>query len=197
MKLTWGQKTRTEYPEKYPNKDIFQKGNIIRLSNLGEGLGEPERSPTPDALLMCNAIKSGKIKEYLVLLEEAPKKKIIGKFLGILYSKTSALPIVFDAEMPGVTIKRIYFERVQNVQARIITKITLLLIESESKKLGIWNQIQRPWINKYTLEIKMYLKIVDAMIKQCENSGQDDKAEGLRNSIDAIKKTNHQYHIDW
>ena len=79
-----------------------------------------------------------------------------------------------------------------------MTKITLLLIiESESKKLGIWNQLQQIWTQKYILETKTYVQILEAIVKQCENSDQKDKALSISNSIKLIKEANTQYAIDW
>ena len=198
MKLIWGQNTKTEGWEKHQNQDALRQGNIIRLGKTGEYLRSLEKRPTREALQMCNSIRLGKLNEYWGKLEKIPKEKIIGKFLGIIGSQSSRLPIVFDEEMPTVVIAGISFDQIQNVQARMITKITLLLlVESESQKLGIWNQLRLQWTEKYILEIKAYVQIIEAMIKQCENSKQEDKVEDLRNSIKLIKETNQHYAIDW
>ena len=80
----------------------------------------------------------------------------------------------------------------------MMTKITLLLlIESESKKLGIWNQIGPQWGEKYAVEIKTYVQLLEALIQQCENSARADKIPELRHSIELIKDSNRQYAIDW
>jgi len=198
MKLIWGQKTKSEGQEKYQDQDILCRSNIIKLRKTEEYLKSPEKRPTREVLQMCNSIRLGKLNEYWGKLEKIPKEKIIGKFLGIIGSKSSRLPIVFDEEMPTVVIAGISFDQIQNVQARMITKITLLLlVESESQKLGIWNQLRLQWTEKYIQEIKAYVQIIEAMIKQCENSKQEDKVEDLRNSIKLIKETNQQYRIDW
>jgi hypothetical protein len=127
-----------------------------------------------------------------------PEKKIIGKFLGIIYSKSSRLPVLGEEEKPCVVIEGTSFDPIQNVLARMMTKTTLLLIiESESKQLGIWNSIQSPWMEKYTFETKMYVQIIEAIAKQCENDGQQDKSSELRDSIKFIKEANTQYAIDW
>jgi hypothetical protein len=198
MKLNRGQKTKTEGHEKHPNQAAFQMCNIIKLGKPKEHLGGLEKRPTQDTLQMCNAIRSGKLKEYLGELEKRPKKKITSKFLGIIYSKTVGLPILFDEEISTVIIDGISFDPIQNVQARMMTKITLLLtVESESKKLGIWNQLQPRWTEKYIMETKAYVQIIDAIVKHCENTRQEDKVIDLRNSIKLIKEVNQQYAIDW
>ena len=83
MKLNWAQKNN---------------------SNIGE------RHPTRDALLMCKSIKSGKIKEYLAGLEKLPEKKVIDKFLGIICSESSGLPILQEEVLPPVKLKGISFD---------------------------------------------------------------------------------------
>jgi hypothetical protein len=100
--------------------------------------------------------------------------------------------------MPSVIIENISFDPIQNVQGRMMTKITLLvLIESESQKLDIWNQLQQAWTEKYVIETKMYVQILEAIVKQCENSDQKDKVLSISNSIKLIKEANVQYTIDW
>ena len=198
MKLIWRQNTKTEIREKHQNQDALRQRNIIRLAKTGDYLKSPEKRPTPDALQMCDCIKSGKINEYLAELRKRPQKKIVSEFSGIIYSKAAGLPILFDEEMSTVIIDGISFDPIQNVQARMMTKITLLLlVENESKKLGIWNRLQPQWTEKYIMEIKTYVQIIDAIAKQCENSRQEYKVTDLRNSIKLIKETNQQYAIDW
>ena len=100
-----------------------------------------DKPPTRDALLMCKSIKSGKIKEYLGWLEKLPEKKVIDKFSGIIYSESTGLPILQDQELPPVKLEGVSFDPIQNIQAKMMTKVTLLLVvESESKKLGIWHE---------------------------------------------------------
>ncbi len=194
MELYWEEVTST----KDLNQDVHNTSNFIILSKPDEHQGELGKRPSPDALLMCKAIKSGTLMEYWNRLGKIPADKIIGKFLGIIDSKSSGLPIIFDEELSSVNIKGISFDRIQNVQARMMTKITLLLlVESESKKLNIWDRIQPRWTKKYIAEIKAYIQIIDAIVKQCENSGQGDKAIGLRNSIKLIKDTNQRFAIEW
>ena len=148
--------------------------------------------------MICNALKQGKLDGCLRQLSDLPKKKIIKKFLGIICLKSNNLPFLSDDEMPCVRIAGTRFDPIQNVQARIMTKITLLLIiESESKKLSIWNQLQQIWTQKYILETKTYVQILEAIVKQCENSDQKDKALSISNSIKLIKEANTQYAIDW
>ena len=194
MELYWEEMTSTMDS----NQDALNTSNIIILSKSGEYYRESREKPALDALLMCKAIKAGKLMEYWSKLEKIPVEKIIWKFSGIIDSKSSGLPIIFDEELSSVNIKGISFDRIQNVQARMMTKITLLLlVESESKKLNIWDRIQPRWTKKYIAEIKAYIQIIDAIVKQCENSGQGDKAIGLRNSIKLIKDTNQRFAIEW
>jgi hypothetical protein len=193
-----GQKTKQETRQPKANLDAHLNRNFIRLDKPDEVMQRPDKRPTKDSLLMCRALKADKVREYLESLEKEPKKKIVRIFLGIIYSKSAKLPILCDKEMPFVKIADISFDPIQNVQARMMTKITLLLlIESESKKLGIWNQLQQKWTEKYIIETKMYVRILDAIIKQCENTGQKDKVVDLRKTVKLIKEANVQYTIDW
>jgi hypothetical protein len=198
INLNPGQKTKKETRQSKSNLDAHLNRNFIRLDKPDEVMQRPDKRPTKDSLLMCRALKADKVREYLESLEKEPKKKIVRIFLGIIYSKSAKLPILCDKEMPFVKIADISFDPLQNVQARMMTKITLLLIiESESQKLDIWNQLQQIWTQKYILETKTYVQILEAIIMQCENSGQKDKAMELFNSIKLIKEANMQYAIDW
>ena len=171
MKLNWGRKTKAERQEEYPTKD---------------------------ALLMCNLIRVGKLNEYLEWLEKRPEKEVINKFLGIVYSKSSWLPIVFAEEKPPVVIDGISFDPIQNTCARRTVKISLLLIvKDESKKLGIWNEIQPQWTEKYILETKTQVQVMEAIAKQCDDTKQESIAVNLRKGIKNIKETNKEYAIDW
>jgi hypothetical protein len=193
-----GQKTKQETRQPKANLDAHLNRNFIRLDKPDEVMQRPDKRPTKDSLLMCRALKADKVREYLESLEKEPKKKIVRIFLGIIYSKSAKLPILCDKEMPFVKIADISFDPLQNVQARIMTKITLLLIiESESQKLDIWNPLQQAWTKKYIIETKMYVRILDAIIKQCENTGQKDKVVDLRKTVKLIKEANVQYTIDW
>ena len=198
MKLNQGQTTKKERRQENSNIDALLNRNFIRLTKPQEYLGWPDKRPTKDVFLMCNALKQGKLGGYLGQISELPKKKIIKKFLGIIYSKSDKLPFLNDDEIPSVIIENISFDPIQNVQGRMMTKITLLLIiERESKKLGVWNQLQQIWTQKYILETKTYVQILEAIVKQCENSDQKDKALSISNSIKLIKEANVQYTIDW
>ena len=171
MKLSWGQKNNSNKAEKHPSRD---------------------------ALLMCKSIKSGKIKEYLAGLEKLPEKKVIDKYLGIICSESTGLPILQDQELPPVKLEGMSFDPIQNIQAKMMTKVTLLLVvESESKKLGIWDELQSLWTEKYVLETKGYVQIIEKIIKQCENTPEANKIVDLRKSIKLIKEANTQYSIDW
>ena len=157
-----------------------------------------EKHPTRDALLMCKSIKSGKIKEYLAGLEKLPENKVIDKYLGIICSESTGLPILQDQELPPVKLEGVSFDPIQNIQAKMMTKVTLLLVvESESKKLCIWYELQSLWTEKYILETKRYVQIIEKIIKQCENTPEENKIADLRKSIKFIKEANTQYSIDW
>jgi len=71
----------------------------------------------------------------------------------------------------------------------MMTKITLLLlIESESQKTRYLGSDRTQWVEKYTVEIKTYVQLLEALIQQCENSARADKIPELRHSIELIKK---------
>lgn len=198
LNLNPGQKTKQETRQPKSNLDAHLNRNFIRLDKPDEVMQRPDKRPTKDSLLMCRALKADKVREYLESLEKEPKKKIVRIFLGIIDSSSARLPILCDKEMPFVKIADISFDPLQNVQARMMTKITLLLIiESESQKLDIWNQLQQAWTKKYVMETRKFVQILEAIIMQCENSGQKDKAMELFNSIKLIKEANMQYAIDW
>jgi hypothetical protein len=172
--------------------------NFIRLDDCEEYLRWPNKKPTKDAFLMCNALQQGKLDEYLGQISELPKKKIIKKFLGIIYSKSAGLPVLYDEEMPPVIIRGTSFDPVPNIQSRMMTKITLLtLVKSESQKLGIWDLLQPQWMEKYTHETKMYVHILEAIKNQFENTSQNEKIAGLIESIERIKAANLEYNIQW
>jgi hypothetical protein len=190
MNSNRGQNTRKEL-------NALLNRNFVKLERPQEYVRRPDKAPTLEALLMCRALKVDKLKEYLESLEKKPKKKIIRIFSGIIDSSSAGLPILYDQELPPVIIAAVSFDPIQNVQARMMTKITLLLIESKSKKLDIWNPLQQAWTKKYIIETKMYVRILDAIIKQCENTGQKDKVVDLRKTVKLIKEANVQYTIDW
>jgi hypothetical protein len=198
IRLTWGQKSKTEPPQKLSLNNAFNYRNVISIDRLQEYRHWSDRSPTQDALDICRALKTGNLDEYWASLEQRPEKKIIRIFLGIIYSKSAGLPVLYDEEIPPVIIDGTAFDPIQNVQARMMTKISLLLIvKNESQKLNIWDQVQSRWMEKYTGETKAYIQILEAIIMQCENSGQENKAVNLRNSIELIKESNRQYAIVW
>jgi hypothetical protein len=136
--------------------------------------------------------------EYMVWLEQKPEKKIINKFCGIINSKSMGLPILDDEEMPPVAVGGVSFNPIQNIQGRMMTKITLLLlVESEARKLGIWSELQSQWTAQYIRETKRYVQILEAIVKQCEKAGEGNKVKELQNSINLIKDANKQYAIQW
>ena len=197
IKLNWAFDTSKERHQQ-PAINALLNRNFVKIDNSEENLSCPDKRPTKDALSICKALKTGKITEYFERLEKRPQKKIIRIFLGIIHSKSSGLPILCDEEMPIVKIDGISFDPIPNIQARMMTKITmLLLIERESQKSGIWNQLQQQWTEQYTMDTKMYVRILEAIAKQCENYGQKDKAAELFKSIKLIKEANIQYAIDW
>lgn len=171
MKLNWGRKTKTERHEEYPNKD---------------------------AILLCTAIRVGKLNEYLDLLAKEPKKRIINNFLGIVCSKSSGLPIVGAETKPPVVVDGISLDPIQNIQARRMTKITLLLlVKDESKKLDMWDEIQPQWTDNYILENKALVQAMEVIAQQSENTGQESKVADIRKGIEDIKESNKEYAIDW
>jgi hypothetical protein len=159
---------------------------------------DSQKRPTHEALLMCKAIKAGTAGDYLMQLEKMPHKKIVRIFLMIIYSKSAGLPILFDEELPAKIINGTTFDPVQNIQARMMTKIHLLcLVESESKKLGIWNEIHTQWADEYSREIREYVQIIEAIIRQCESTSHHNKIPELRHCIELIKASNRQHAINW
>ena len=198
LKLPWGQNIKQVRQTEKTNIDAALNRNFINLNKQEQYQRWPDRRPTHDAFLMCQALKQNRINEYLSLLEKEPINKVIGIFSGIMQSKSSGLPILFEEEFPSQTIGGVTFNPIQNIQGQMMAKITLLLIiERESQKLGIWNQLEQMWTEKYQTETKMYIQILEAIMTQCENSGQEDKAINLRNSIELIKEANKQYAIVW
>ena len=198
MELRWkfGTKTGHEKDGQTPNAAL--RDNFIRIDTTDEYQGIPEKPPTQDALAMCRVLKSGKLPEYMAWLEQKPEKKIINKFCGIINSKSTGLPILDDEEMPPVEVGGVSFSPIQNIQAKMMTKITLLLlVESESRKLGIWSELQAQWTARYIRETKRYVQILEAIAKQCEKTGEENKAKELQNSINLIKDANKQYAIQW
>jgi len=159
IRLTWGQKSKTEPPQKLSLNNAFNYRNVISIDRLQEYRHWSDRSPTQDALDICRALKTGNLDEYWASLEQRPEKKIIRIFLGIIYSKSAGLPVLYDEEIPPVIIDGTAFDPIQNVQARMMTKISLLLIvKNESQKLNIWDQVQSRWMEKYTGELRRIFK---------------------------------------
>jgi hypothetical protein len=198
IRLTWGQKSKTEPPQKLSPQNAFSYRNIINSDRLQEYRLWSDRSPTQDALDICHALKTGKLDEYWAALEQRPAKKIISIFLSIIYCESAGLPVLYDEEVPPVIIDGTDLDPVQNVQARMMTKISLLLtVKNESQKLNVWDQVQSPWTEKYCLETKAYIRLLETIIRQCENTSYQDRVPALRQSIDLIKEANLQYQINW
>ena len=159
---------------------------------------EAERQREDEALGWCNLIRAGRLGEYLKWLEKRPKDEIINRFLGIINTKDSWLPILFQEETPPEVIDGIRVDSIQNRIGRRLTKITLLLmVKDESHKLGIWNQLSPQWLEEYLQQIKAEVQIMEATAKQCENTGQESKAADIRKKIEDLKETNKEYAIDW
>jgi hypothetical protein len=198
MKLNWGFNSRVKPFPRTSAKDTLLNDNFIRLDDCAERLRWPEKRPSRDALRLCNSIKTGNIPEYLDHLEQLPRRKMLRVFLGIIYSKSAGLPVLYDEEMPPVNIRGTSFDAVPNVQSRMMTKITLLItVKNESQKLGIWEQVRPQWMEKYTHETKMYVRILEAIKNQCENTPQSEKVAELLESIERIKAANLEYNIKW
>jgi len=104
IKLPWGQNIKqVRQPEK-TNIDAALNRNFINLSKQEQYQRWPDRRPTHDAFLMCQAMKQNRLNEYLLLLEKEPISKVIGIFSGIMQSKSSGLPILCEDEFPSQTI---------------------------------------------------------------------------------------------
>ena len=198
MKINWILKAKTDRATDSTSQKSTLTDNCIRIDESEGYPAMPEKPPTQDALAMCRALRYGKFPEYLAWLEQKPEKKIINKFCGIINSKSTGLPILDDEEMPPVSVGGVSFSPIQNIQAKMMTKITLLLlVESESRKLGIWSELQAQWTAQYIRETKRYVQILEAIAKQCEKTGEENKAKELQNSINLIKDANKQYAIQW
>lgn len=79
-----------------------------------------------------------------------------------------------------------------------MTKITLLLlVKSESEKLGIWNRIQPEWTEEFIQENKSMVQVMEALAKHYEDSGQEEKAIDIRRKIEHIEETDKKYGIGW
>lgn len=173
-------------------------GNASTSENEKQTINESERQREDEAVGWCTLIRAGRLGEYLRWLEKRPKEEIINRFLGIINTKSSHLPICFAEEQPPVVIDGVSVDPIQNRQARRMTKIALLLlVESESEKLGIWNRIQPQWKEQFIQENKSMVQIMEALAKQCEDSGQGSKAVEIRKKIEDWKETNKEYAIDW
>ena len=198
MKLNWILKAKPERTTDNQSQKSAMTDNFIKIDDSEGYQLQTEKPPTQDALTMCRVLKSGKLPEYMAWLEQKPEKKIINKFCGIINSKSMGLPILDDEEMPPVAVGGVSFNPIQNIQGRMMTKITLLLlVESEARKLGIWSELQSQWTAQYIRETKRYVQILEAIVKQCEKAGEGNKVKELQNSINLIKDANKQYAIQW
>ena len=172
--------------------------NNSKFENKNQTLDESKRQREDEAVGWCTLIRAGRIGEYLKWLEKRPKEEIINRFFGIINTKSSHLPICFAEEQPPVVIDGVSVDSTHNTQARRMTKIALLLlVHDESKKLGIWNQIEPQWAEKYIQENKSMVQVMEAIVKQYEDTGQESKAAEIHKSIQGVKEANKKYTIAW
>jgi hypothetical protein len=198
INVNLGQKIKTSRLRALFNFDNHLDTSFVTAEKTAAQPHWSEIAPGHDALLLCNALKTGTLNEYFAWLENRPAQEISAVFLGIIDAKSSGLPIICEEEIASVQICGVSLEPVQNIQARMLTKITLLLlVESESQKLGIWHELIPRWLEKYQMEVKSYVRILEGIIQQCENSAHADKVPQLRHSIELIKDANRQYAINW
>src|SRR5271157_1068407 len=125
MEIHWGQKAGAKSNNRTQN--TVMTNNFVAICEPEDYSGTREIPPTQDARAMCRALRADKLPEYLSWLEQKPRKKIISKFRGIINSRSAGLPILDDEEAPNVVMEGIAFDPIQNIQARMMTKITLLL----------------------------------------------------------------------
>ncbi len=188
--MRWFQRKKQIAPVASENSSTSENGN--------QTINESERQREDEATGWCTLIRVGRLGEYLKWLEKRPKEEIINRFSGIINTKSSHLPICFAEEQPPVIIDGVSVDPIQNTQARRMTKISLLLlVQSESEKLGIWNEMQPQWTEKYIQENKSMVQVMEAIAKQCEDTGQESTAADIRKSIQGVKETNKKYAIDW
>jgi hypothetical protein len=126
-----------------------------------------EKAITDAAWALCDAIASGKLGDYLEILEKKPKQEIINDLLDIIHTKDSFLPILSGKETAPELIDGIAVDSRQNRMGRIDTLVSLLIVvKEESKKLGIWNKIKQEWKEKYKKETDLFIRYVEMMIEQ-------------------------------
>jgi hypothetical protein len=195
IKLQWGLKQKP--PQVPPLQNIVRHSGTLNTIRL-EDDNALTAKPTSDVLLLCDALKSNTVNQYFSVLETKPKKKLVKIFMQVIYANSSMLPPVFDDEMPPVTIAGAALEPVQNTQARIMTKIALLLVvRNESEKTGVWDCMHQAWTEVYIAETKTYVRILESIAAQCENTKQHHIVPDLRRSIEGIKYANLRYGINW
>ncbi len=157
-----------------------------------------DNDSSDEALIMCRAIQAGQIDKYLKYFDKCPKEETINRFLSIISSKNSWLPVLFQKETPPTIVDGIRFDSIQNRVNRVLTKITLLLlVKDKSQKLQLWHRIELQWIEHYVIEIKLQVTIFESIAKQFTDAGQKQKAMEIRGKIDQVKKANEDYKIDW
>jgi hypothetical protein len=186
--------TRVSRREYNPTKRRKTKTKFNRgRKNQAKRQNEAERQREDEAPGWCNLIREGRLGEHLKWLEKRPKEEIINRFFGIINSKSSFLPICFAEEQPDVVIDGIRCDPIGNIQARRVTKITLLLlVKDESQKLGIWNKIRPQWTGEFTKENESVIQVWEALAKQCEDSGQKSQGVDIRKKIEDHKERSRQ-----
>jgi hypothetical protein len=190
LSMKWFQRKKQIAPE--------TSENFSKSENKNQTTDESERQREDEAEGWCTLIRAGRLGEYLKWLEKRPKEEIINRFLGIINTKSSHLSICFAEEQPPLVIDGVSVDSTHNTQARRMTKITLLLlVHDESKNLGIWNQIEPQWTEKYIQENKSMVQVMEAIAKQHEDTGQESKAAEIRKNIQDVKESNKKYAIDW
>ena len=85
--LRWKFGTKTGYEKGGQTPNPALRDNLIRMDTTDEYQGIPEKPPRQDALAMCRVLKSGKLPEYMLWLEQKPEKKIINNFAALLIPK--------------------------------------------------------------------------------------------------------------
>jgi hypothetical protein len=129
-----------------------------------------EQPVTDAAWALCDAAASGKLQDYLKVLERKPRQEAIDNFLDIIHTKDSFLPILSGEETPPEVVDGIKVDSLHNRMGRIDTLVQLLIfVQEESKKLGIWSEVEQQWKKKFTKETDGFIQIVEMMLKNSKN----------------------------
>jgi len=126
-----------------------------------------EQPVTDAAWGLCDAIASDKLEDYLKVLERKPRQEIINNFLDIIRTKDSFLPILSGEETPPEVIDGISVDSPRNRMGRIDTLVQLLIVvKKESKKLGIWNEVEQQWKEKFKKETDLFIKYAEMILER-------------------------------